>query len=82
MTNTVYHMFNEFDQGKSGYIKIQDFIYVIDQKLPNHGIKSIDLEILAIKYQPKDRNAPAYMMQYEQFFRDYENIEKKGLGAT
>ena len=68
MTQTVFHIFNEFDPTHTGYVSFIDFKYAIEQKLKAFEIKAIDMELLAKRYKSVQSGIPADMVQYEKFF--------------
>lgn len=67
---TVYTIFTEFDQSKSGHVHFEDFLYGIKEKLGiRYGIvKDLDIQVLAKRYKSNQRGIPDEMVQYEKFY--------------
>lgn len=62
MTQSVYHMFNEYDTEKSGFVSFYDFKDALEQKLRAFDVKQIDMLFLAKKYQPSDKRVAPGMI--------------------
>ena len=47
VAQSVFHIFNEFDPSKTGYVEFQDFKFAIEEKLNCRDMKLLDLQFLA-----------------------------------
>jgi len=76
---TLYTIFNDQDPHKTGYVSVPDFAFALEHKLNVVDLNELDVEFLATRYYGDDQTNR--LVQYERFFKDYEEMERLGLRA-
>ena len=85
MSQTIFTTFTEIDEldgRKDGHVAAQQFVDCIKSVIGPRAPIDLDTEFLSLKYRrlhaasPRERER----VYYERFYKDYLELEKKGLG--
>jgi hypothetical protein len=80
---TIFTKYDELDGVKDGFVDAKIFATIFYDDLALRSQERIDFKFLSLKY--RDPYAYSYEDQqnvyYEQFYKDYDDIETNGLGS-